>query len=464
MKRREFLKTAGYGVLASATLIRAETKSKSAKPNILIIMSDQQFGDGMSCVMGTKYLRTPHMDALAENGTRFTRAYSPNPLCTPMRTSMMLGKYPHQTGVQTNGGRFRKEAGSETIGKIFRDAGYEAAYYGKWHVAFRNNDSFDPYLQRGCVLDAKHAVEFIRRKHDRPFLMIASFLSPHEICEWARKQNLPGGSIGEPPPLDERPPLRENAAPPENETDIMAHMRRSYHATRMTPVGNYTEDDWRRHVWGYYRLIERMDGFVGKVMKALHESGQEEDTVVVFLSDHGDCHGAHLWNQKTVFYDESARVPFIISQKGTTTKRTCDLLLNVGVDMIPTICDFAGIKPPDGLPGKSMKAPALGNSPSWKRDYVVTQNCMAQGASVDGKKLRPHGRMIRSDRYKYCLYGEGERRESLVDMEKDPGEMVNQAGNPSFKVTLNQHRAFLKEFAERHKDEMALEMLEHLEE
>ena len=87
---------------------------------------------------------------------------------------------------------------------------------------------------------------------------------------------------------------------------------------------------------------------------------------------------------------------------------------------------------------------------------------MVQCAAVDGKLLRPHGRMVRSARYKYCLYSEGNRRESLVDMDKDPGEMINQAGNPAFKKTLNQHRTFLKKFAKKYKDEMALDMLKQV--
>ena len=104
MKRRTFLKHSGVSVLALATRAPAEDGDPSAKPNILIVMTDQQFADCMSCVMGKEYLHTPHMDSLAENGVRFTRAYSPNPLCTPMRTSMIMGRYPHQTGVQTNKG------------------------------------------------------------------------------------------------------------------------------------------------------------------------------------------------------------------------------------------------------------------------------------------------------------------------------------------------------------------------
>ncbi|MBD3267998.1 sulfatase-like hydrolase/transferase, partial [bacterium] len=226
---------------------------------------------------------------------------------------------------------------------------------------------------------------------------------------------------------------------------------------------DYTEDDWRRHIWGYYRLIERVDGYIGEVMNALRESGQEENTVVVFLSDHGDCHGAHQWNQKTVFYDESARVPFIISQKGRTQKAESDVLLNTGIDMIPTLCDFAGIETPKGLPGKSMMAPALGGTLDNERTYVISQNHMVQCEAVDGVRLTPHGRMVRGERYKYCIYSEGEKRESLVDMQEDPGEMTNQAENPDFKPVVVQYRAYLEKHARQYNDEMAFSMLKHVE-
>lgn len=463
MERRTFLKLSGASVLAMATQTPARDTGTPRRPNILIIMTDQQFADGMSCVMGRKYLHTPHMDALADNGMRFTRAYSPNPICVPMRTSMITGRYPHQTGVQTNSGPKLKPDRFAFMGTIFKDAGYETGYFGKWHIAFSSKQKqvhgFETLTEKQAMHDPAYAAEFIRKKHDRPFLAVASFLGPHEICQWARKEAVPGAQLPTPPPLNDRPPLRTNSKPPKNETDIMAYMRKSYHASRTFPVGNYTEDDWRRHIWGYYRLIERVDGCVGGVMTALRESGQEENTVVVFLSDHGDCHGAHRWNQKTVFYDESVRVPFIISWKGKTPKATSQVLLNTGIDVIPTICDFAGIPVDASLPGKSLKALALGKAPNWKREYVVSQNHMVQGKPVDGRSIKPHGRMVRSERYKYCLYSQGQRRQSLIDMENDPGEMLNHADNPKFKDVLLRHRAYLKEHANRHNDRQALEML-----
>ena len=466
MRRRNFLKASGLGALALTTRCQITNKNLARKPNILIIMTDQQFGDGMSCVLGKKYLHTPHMDSLAENGMRFTRAYSPNPLCVPMRTSMITGQFPHQTKHQTNARTELNPADFVFMGKLFKDADYETAYFGKWHIPlnpkWKDVHGFDFFTEKSARLNPNPAANFLKQKHERPFFAVVSFLGPHEICQWARKEALPGEQLCTIPPLNQRPPMKTNSKPPENETDIMAHMRKSYQAARWFPIGDYTEDDWRRLIWGYYRLIERVDGFVGTVMNALRESGLEEETLVVFLSDHGDCHGAHRWNQKTVFYDESVRVPFIVSWKGKTPKGTSDVLINTGIDLIPTLCDFASISVPASLPGKSLKALALGQKPNWTREYVVSQNHMIQCEPVDGKDLKPMGRMVRSNRYKYCLYSEGKRRESLVDMETDPGEMVNQAENPEFEPVLKQHRAYLKEFAEGYNDDVALAMLEQV--
>ncbi|MBN2593012.1 MAG: sulfatase-like hydrolase/transferase [Sedimentisphaerales bacterium] len=164
-------------------------------------------------------------------------------------------------------------------------------------------------------------------------------------------------------------------------------------------------------------MIEKVDRNVGTLLDALRESGQRGNTLAVFLSDHGECHGVHRWNQKTVFYDESARVPLIISQKGTTPKGTCDTLVQTGVDLIPTLCDFARIKAPKSLPGMSLKACALNQSSGQDRPYIVVSNKIVQFEPVDGVLLKPDGRMIRSRRYKYCLYslawGDGVNR-SLI--------------------------------------------------
>ncbi len=482
MRRREFLKTSGLataGVVLKGSPASASVRSPAgAKPNILLIMTDQQFADAMSCRIGNAYISTPAMDSLARRGTVFERAYCANPLCVPSRTSMFTGRYPHETGVQTNRRPKLDPEEFPCMGTIFNQAGYDTGFVGKWHMPFSRTKPavhgfYGGDVTRGGIYNPQPAIEFLTKKRDRPFLLVASFMNPHDICQWARGEQLPGGPIGEPPPPDECPPPKPNRLPPEDETHTMTVMRKSYQNTKMFPVGDFDDAKWRQYIWAYYRLIEKVDAHIGKILATLRKTGQQQDTLVVFTSDHGDCHGAHRWNQKTVFYDESARVPLIVSQPGVTRAATSDNLVQTGVDLIPTLCDYAGVPIPEKLRGRSVKPIAAGDDvedaagadvedaaePADWRPYVVVSNRMVQGAAVDGKEPTPDGRMVRSDRFKYCIYNLGQRHESLIDMVDDPGETVNQAPNPRFRDVLGQHRRYLKEYAETTGDRLALRML-----
>ena len=471
LRRREFLKASalvtGGAMLQRSALFAASGNKAGKSPNILVIITDQQFADAMSCCIGRDYIHTPNMDALAADGMRFTRAYSANPLCVPSRTTMFTGHYLHETGIQTNSKEKIDPDKFVCMGRIFKEAGYDTGFFGKWHMPFKeansNEHGFDTYIGKPGRYSGAPASDVIRKDRERPFLAIASFLNPHNICEWSRGQKLPGGPIGEPPEPQACPPLKPNMAPPEGETDIISHMRKGYQAHRLFPVGNFTNDKWRQYRWAYYRLIEKVDRHVGTLLDALRESEQQENTLIVFLGDHGECHGVHRWNQKTVFYDEAARVPFIISQKGRTPQGTCDTLVQTGVDLIPTLCDFAGIDGPKALPGRSLKAQALNKAAGEDRPYIVVSNKMVQCEPVDGVLLQPDGRMVRSSRYKYCLYSLGQRRESLVDMQTDPGEMVNLAAKSQYRPALLQHRKFLRDFARKQYDRVALSMLQGLD-
>src|SRR5690606_13387228 len=131
--------------------------------------------------------------------------------------------------------------------------------------------------------------------------------------ELAREEPLSNGPIGDPPSDADLPPVPPNLEPPDNEPDSMIQMRRGYHASPLFPVGDFTPERWRELRWGYYRLIEKVDAEIGRVLTGLRVAGLERDTLIVFTSDHGECAGAHRLNQKTVLYEESARVPLIIS-------------------------------------------------------------------------------------------------------------------------------------------------------
>ncbi len=445
------------GALALAT-----SRSYAAarrRPNLLIIITDQQFAEAMSCRIGGKYLKTPNMDSLAASGTSFTRAYCPNPLCVPSRTSMFTGRYPVETGVETNDTTPIDAQRFPCMGTIFKRAGYATGFFGKWHMPFREaaHDVHGFEIVNAKKIDdaakAAATAEFIQAKRDAPFLAVASFLNPHNICEWARGQELPDGSVGAPPALDQCPPLRPNHAPSRNEGDIDALMRRSYQATPMFPVGNFDEKKWREYLWGYYRMIERVDARIGRVLEALRAARVEENTVVVFLADHGDCQGSHRWNQKTVLFEEAARVPCIVSYKGVTKPGAVSTrLVHTGIDLIPTLCDYTGAAPGGPLPGLSLKDTANGKPGKDPRDFVVVSNKMVQGAEVDGRLPTPDGRMLCSQRYKYWIYSEGSRRESLFDLEKDPGETVNLAADPEYKGILQHHRTMLKGWCGKYGD------------
>ncbi|HEU4982863.1 MAG TPA: sulfatase-like hydrolase/transferase [Acidobacteriaceae bacterium] len=453
MNRRAFLLTAGAAACSAALPAYGVEKRR---PNIVIITTDEQSFDAVSYRVGKQYLHTPHIDCLAANGVAFNRAYCADPICVASRTAMFTGRYPTETGVVDNSDLTRVHLDPRkfpNMGKIFRQGGYNTAYFGKWHIACPKDDvDTHGFTTIATTLNdevaAASAVNYLHSKPRAPFLMVASLLNPHNICEWARGEKLPLGPIGNPPPVDECPPLRANHAPQHNEPDIISLMRRSYHGTWMFPVGNFSEAKWREYEWAYYRLAENADAHVGIVLNALRDAGLEQNTLVVFLSDHGDCQGAHGWNQKTVFYDEASHVPFILSHKGVLQPGKSNRLVNTGIDLVPTLCDYAGVAAPPGLPGISLRRPE-----PHPRQYVILVNRLVQGAPIDGEKPTPSGRMLRSQRFKYCAYNQGKQRESLVDMEKDPGEMWSLAYEPRYHNVLHQHRAMLRKWcASMHDD------------
>lgn len=449
-------RSASLWLLCVALALPAARSAPPAHPNILLLITDQQSADALSASLGTRWLNTPHMDSLVHRGTSFSRAYSADPICMPSRTSMFTGRYPQQTGIMDNDRAQLDPNSFPTLGTVFRRAGYVTGYVGKWHVPIpitnpacgfeftsniKNNGS-DAHTPPGVA-------DFLAR-HGRdptPFLLVASIVNPHDICEWARGDPLPEGNMTPPPPPAQCPPAPANLAPMQDEPDAIAYARRSYQAGKQFPVGGFDADRWRQYRWAYYRLIEKADRELGEVLDELARAGHRDDTVVVFTSDHGDCQGAHGWNQKTVFYEESSRVPFVIAGPGVAAGAVSDRLVQTGIDLIPTLCDFAGIAKPDALPGLSQRAPAAGDRSPDLRAYIVSCNHLNQGVPLADEHVQPSGRMLRSQRYKYCVYDYGTRRESLVDLASDPGEQVNLAGRKDYAAVLESHRAMLREWS-----------------
>lgn len=452
-----------------SVLLLAAVPAGARAPNVLFIMTDQQIADGLSSRMGREYLNTPALDRLAARGTFFTRAYAANPLCMPSRNSIFTGRYPHETGVTDNTpmhtGMKLDPVEFPLMGTYFKRAGYRTGYFGKWHLCADSKqpdahgfEQIDP--QQKDAVTADRAVEFLRQRHERPFLLVASFLNPHNIAEYTRGQPLSNGPVGEPPALDALPPPPANLGAPAFEPDTMTQIRRGYHANRrLFPVGDFPPSVWRAMRWGYYRMIEKVDAEIGRVLATLEEQGLDQNTVIVFVSDHGECAGAHGLAQKTVFYEESVRVPLIIHAPGQKVARDSDALVNVGVDLLPTLLSYAGLPQPSKLRGANLRPLVAGETVSGWRDAVVVGNHMSQGGKVDGFVPITEGRMVRTERYKYCVYAHGERRESLVDLIEDPGEMIDLASDPGYRSVVEEHRERLRRFGAEQGDPLVAELL-----
>lgn len=432
--------------------------AETRRPNIVLIVTDQQQADMLSCA-GNPYLRTPNLDEMAAGGVRFDCAYSSNPVCMPARVSMMTGHYPSRFGIgyDSDGRAQVPETHVQAcLPWVLQRAGYTTWFGGKTHWATGMNPASIGFQQAiGDARDelADHAAAFIKSRHDRPFFLTTAFINPHDICflsidDFTAANGMPRRyekSVKERATLAEAlsrmngrtraefaaaecPPLRVNHGIPACEPDAI---RESLQDFRAWLRANWTDADWRVHRYAYCRLTESVDAQVGRVLSALRDAGLEEDTLVIVSSDHGDLDGAHRLEHKDYFYDECARVPFVLRYTSSVPAGcvNAEHLVGASTDLFATICDFAGVRPPDGLPGSSVRPLAEGAKAVVWRDFLVAES--------------KNGRMVRTAQYKYTVYFTGVIRESLVDMLADPGEMVNLAGRPEFAAEMARHRELL---------------------
>ena len=478
MKRRQFITATAAAaaglVLEPKTLVLASQR-RQKRPNILFIITDQQHAGMMSCT-SNKWLKTPAMDKLAVSGIRFDRAYACNPVCIPNRFSLQTGLMPSAIGMGQNGDSRRAEVTyvmiRQSLGCLFRKAGYETVYGGKVHLP-RKMKGVQNLGYRNLTGNSRQGLadacaKFIEGPHTKPFFLFASFINPHDICYMAINDfNRTQGKA----PIDNIDsricesvldrvretgdinnfvekhclPLPANHEVPENEPECIMDKYINPRPFQAYTRKKWTQNQWRLHRWAYCRLTEMVDKKIGILLDALKEAQIEDNTLIVFTSDHGDMDSAHKLEHKQVLYEESVRVPFIMSYKGVIPKgRVNDThLISNGLDLLPTLCDYAGIETPKGLPGSSLRPLAEGRKPGQWRDFVVSES--------------QNGRMLRTERFKYTIYDSGKNREQLIDLKNDPGEMKNLAKNKAYKDVLDSHRRLLYRWIERTGDKIAAE-------
>ena len=248
------------------------------------------------------------------------------------------------------------------------------------------------------------------------------------------------------PEAEDLPALPENFEIPENEPDYIREWQ-SQNSAGVHSSYFWDEMDFREYQWGYYRIVEKVDSLLGQVFEAAYASRYADNTIIIFASAHGDGSSRHRWNQKWSTYDESAKVPFIVAgnpvgRKGETDSR----LVSAGLDLFPTVCDYAGVTPPEGLRGRSIRPLLEGTLEEEWRKYVVTEVSYGTWVNSYHQDTFPKARMLRTDDFKYVVFDKGEIREQLTDMKNDPGEMKNLAMDAEYDMILEEHRNYLNEW------------------
>jgi len=446
LTRRDFLKFTGKtGVFMAAAGCSASGLSIAGTTapvrNILLILTDQQHIDTIAAG-GCAHVRTPAMDRLKRSGTSFAESYTNNPVCSPARSAILTGRTSCETGVFTNGKGIRRDI--PNLGQWFtRKSGYETIYAGKWHIP-AGFTHFIPGFRvintgiggQGNIGDTSTSLAcraFLQnRSKQRPLLMVASFLQPHDICEWLRLNTEVPGESHYPELADELPPLPDNFEYDINEPAAIRDRRRGCEGTK----GNWTPEHWRYYRWSYYRHIEFVDAEIGRLLDALEEFGYIDDTLIILTSDHGEGMAHHQMVRKNTLYDEAAKVPLLISLPGRIpADRTDTTHLVSGLDIVPTICDYASIAPPPRMRGRSLRPILESASAAW-RDYIVSE--------VSSNT----GRMVRTAGYKYITYKD-DPVDQLFDMKKDPGEKKNLASLAEYAPVVKRHRNMLRQWQAR---------------
>jgi len=432
----------------------------------LFFLSDQHAFDCAGYAGGP--VDTPNLDALAREGCVFENAYCQNPLCVPSRSSLLTGKYSKNLGIYEN--RHILDPGIPTLPGVFAANGYRTCLVGKAHF---NGDQYHGYQSRpyGDFLGQGHQPEHIRVPDEAdesglgdilansgataiPLPMTQTEICVAEAVKYLQLQS--AGENSEPFFLSvnfEKPhfPYRAPAAlfekyrgkavlkesPPHYAQTLAAEFVRK--AFEVNGAWEHYGKDIKIHrqaLAAYLACVEWVDDAVGRVLRALELLGLAADTIVIYASDHGEMAGDKGAWQKTVFFDHSAKVPLIMRYPGRF-RRGAVVRESVGlIDLFPTLCEAADIPVPAFCDGASLLG-TLKNGQPPARDTVFAESAVL--------KVPEHaGCMVRRGRYKYNFYLQG--RHELYDMENDPDELHNLAGDPRLQGIEKELRETATEF------------------
>ncbi|UCD58132.1 MAG: sulfatase-like hydrolase/transferase [Candidatus Hydrogenedentota bacterium] len=425
--RRSVLKTlgtasaAGLMGLTFGDLARAASR-KGKRPNIIFILSDDHRWDYMSCV-GHSFVETRNMDRLANEGVLFSNAFVTTSLCSPSRASFLTGQYAHTHGVKNNLTVWKNE--NVTFMELFKGAGYDTAFIGKWHMPGRlpklrgvdrfltftvqagQGRYFDcPLIVDGTEVPSRkpyiteeltdYALEFIEKNRETPFCLYLSHKAVHH-------QFLP------PPELTHLYDNVELKLP--KETDSWIGMTRG---NMWTGIFGPME----RHLKNYCEALVALDGQIGRVLDKLDELGIAEDTIVVYAGDNGYFWGEHRLVDKRWPYEESIRIPLIVRYPRLIKdpgRKADQMVLNI--DVAPSLLSMAGLPVPENMEGESFEPILLSESAPGRKAWLYEY-------FKEFPYNVPECNAVRTDTHIYVEYA-GKRPAELFDVINDPRQMQN---------------------------------------
>jgi arylsulfatase A-like enzyme len=462
--RRAFLVETG-----AALSCLAQNRERPA--NLIYVFADQlrRFSCGYA---GDEFAHTPNLDRLARESLDVRNAVPSTPVCAPYRASLLTGKYQSSTGMVINELRLSPE--HECFGHVLSRSGYDTAYIGKWHLwanqlghheetkngvvppgayrlgfdqywaaynfnhTYRNapyfrdtphreiHRQYEPESQTGMAIDYLRA----RRGQARPFALFLSWGPPHDPWDWA---NCPSDFTEQ--FRNVRIPLRPNYSDtPDPYADSWATPGPEYRSN----VGQYQQ--------GYYAMTADIDRALGRLLNAIGELGMENDTLLVFTSDHGEMFGSHGRRAKYIFYEEACRVPFLVRWPGRIRPGATDTLLTTP-DIMPTILGALKLPIPRAVEGADLSGNLLGKSTRGP-EAIYMQGMGTTAAWQDGTEWRA----MRDGRYTYAIYRR-DRSELLFDNVADPYQTKNLAGDRAQRPLLEHFRTGLQRWMKDHNDQ-----------
>ncbi len=468
-----------FGFVATIAVLAAagsvpRVMGKERRPNIVFILTDDQRWDEMSCA-GHPFLKTPHLDRLADEGARFTNMFVTTSLCSPSRASFLSGLYAHTHGVVNNFTDYPRDLPS--FPKRLQSAGYHTAYIGKWHMGEADDSrrpGFDDWIShrgQGKYFDnefningkrslvkgyythvvTRMADRWLRADHgDRPFLLILGHKAPHTpfTPEPKYAHLYDDVKIGYP----------ESAFHLEGKPKWVEERLDTWHGI-YGPIYGFREKFPDRSkasevcfdtfVRSYTAAIKSIDDSVGQLYQTLLETGRLNDTVVIFASDNGMFLGEYGMTDKRTMHEASIRVPLIVRYPKLVKGPTVITQQVLNIDLAPSVIEIAGAKPLENVHGVSWVRLLQGDTSQWRRAWYYEYNYEKQFPYT------PNVRGIRTDRWKYVRYPHGDggpdrHMAEMYDLEKDPAERHN---------LINDAR-FAKE-KQRLAEELARQIAEH---